>query len=199
MRYFQQLPKIVHTDSNGIQSVVIDLLPRTSIIQSLLTNPLLYYNYDVQEGDTPEIVADKYYGDSYRYWLVLYANQMIDPQWSWPLSYAQFAAYMNNKYSTTNVYSTIYEYQKIITKYDAYSQTTTVDIIVIDEFDYNILVPYSTTVNTSTGPVGIQVTKNAQSVYDYELQINEKKRNIKIINKIYANQIELEFKSLMKQ
>ena len=43
MRYFQQLPKIVHTDSNGIQSVVIDLLPRTSIIQSLLTNPCLLY------------------------------------------------------------------------------------------------------------------------------------------------------------
>jgi len=199
MRYFQQLPKIVYTDTNGIQSAIINLLPRTSIIQTLLTNPLIYYTYDVQEGDTPEIVADKYYGDSYRYWLVLYANQMIDPQWSWPLSYAQFAAYMSNKYPATNVYSTIYEYQKIITKYDANSQTTTIDTIAIDQSDYNTLFPYSTTVNTSTGPVGIKVTKNAQSIYDYELQVNENKRNIKIINKIYANQIEAEFKSLMKQ
>lgn len=199
MKYFQQLPKIIQTDLNGIKSVVINLLPRSSVIQTILTNPLLYYTYDIQEGDTPEIVADKYYGDSYRYWLVLYANQMIDPQWSWPLSYTQFNAYIVDKYPTTDVYSTIYEYQKIVTKYDVNSQTTTNDIFVIDESDYNDLVPYSTTVNTSTGSVGIKVTKNAQSIYDYELQVNENKRNIKIINKIYANQIEKEFKSLMAQ
>jgi hypothetical protein len=199
MRYFQQLPKIVYTDTNGVKSAIINLLPRSSIISTLLTNPLLYYTYDVQEGDTPEIVADKYYGDSYKYWLVLYANQMIDPQWSWPLSYAQFNSYMNDKYPTTDVYNTVYAYQKIVTKYDANSQTTTIDTFTIDQSDYNILVPYSTTVNTSTGPVGIQVTKNAQSIYDYELQVNENKRNIKIINKIYANKIETEFKSLMKQ
>jgi len=198
MRYFQQLPKIVYTDSNGVQSAIINLLPRSSIISTLLTNPLIYYTYDVQEGDTPEIVADKYYGDSYRYWLVLYANQMLDPQWSWPLSYAQFAAYMNSKYSPTQ-FNNIHAYQKIVTKYDANSQTTTVDTFTIDQSDYNTLIPYSITVNTSTGPVGIQVTKNAQSIYDYELQVNENKRNIKIINVIYANQIEAEFKSLMKQ
>jgi hypothetical protein len=200
MRYFQQLPKIVYTDPNtGIKSVTIDLLPRSSIIQTLLANPLLYYNYDVQEGDTPEIVADKYYGDSYRYWLILYANQMLDPQWSWPLSYAQFNVYMNDKYSNTDVYATVYEYQKIVTKYDANSQATTTDTFVIDENDYNLLFPYNTTVNTITGPVGIKVTKNAQSIYDYELQVNENKRNIQIINKLYANQIESEFKSLMGQ
>jgi len=199
MRYFQQLPKIVYTDPNtGIKSVIIDLLPRASVIQTILTNPLLYYTYDVQEGDTPEIVADKYYGDSYRYWLVLYANQMLDPQWSWPLSYAQFSVYMNNKYTPTE-YNNIHAYQKIITKYDVNSQTTTVDIIVIDENDYNLLFPYSTTITTSTGPVAIQVTKNAQSMYDYELQLNENKRSIKIINKLYANQIESEFKTLMAQ
>ena len=59
--------------------------------------------------------------------------------------------------------------------------------------------PYTTTVNTVTGPVSIQVTKNIQSVYDYELQMNENKRNIQIINKIYADQIESEFKNLMAQ
>jgi len=199
MKYFQQLPKIIYTDSNGIKSIITNLLPRSSVIQTILTNPLLYYTYDVQEGDTPEIVADKYYGDSYRYWLVLYANQMFDPQWSWPLSYAQFDAYINNKYPTTDVYNTVYSYQKIINKYDINSQTITTDIIVMDQSDYNILVPYSTTVNTTTGRVEIQVTKNAQSIYDYELQVNENKRNIKIINRIYADQIETEFKSLMAQ
>jgi len=199
MKYFQQLPKIIYTDPNGIKSVITNLLPRSSVIQSILTDPLLYYTYDVQEGDTPEIVADKYYGDSYRYWLVLYANQMFDPQWSWPLSYAQFDAYMNSKYPTTDVYNTVYVYQKIITKYDINSQTTTTDIIVIDESDYNTLIPYSVTVNTITGRVEIQVTKNVQSIYDYELQVNEKKRNIKIINRIYANQVETEFKTLMAQ
>jgi nucleoid-associated protein YgaU len=98
MQYFNTLPKIIKTDANRNSVIMTDLMARCSIIPEILNNPMVYYDYDVQDGDTPEIVAYKYYGDSYRYWIVLFANQITDPQWDWPLSSNDFDAYITNKY-----------------------------------------------------------------------------------------------------
>ncbi len=76
MQYFDTLPKIIQTDNVGISRVFTNLLARASIIPDVLKNPLVYYSYDIQEGDTPETIAYKYYGDSYRYWIVLFANEL---------------------------------------------------------------------------------------------------------------------------
>ena len=65
-------------------------MARASVIPSVLNNALVYYSYDVQDGDTPEIIAYKYYGDVNRFWIVLYCNQLNDPQWDWPLSSNKF-------------------------------------------------------------------------------------------------------------
>ena len=75
MKYFETLPKIVQTENFSAQ-LMTNIMARASVIPSLLTNPLVYYEYDIQDGDTPEIVAQKYYGDSYAYWVVLYTNQI---------------------------------------------------------------------------------------------------------------------------
>ena len=64
MKYFNSIPKISTSDNNGNSIVLTNLLARVDIKQSLLRNPSLFYQYDLQEGDTPEIVAAKYYGDS---------------------------------------------------------------------------------------------------------------------------------------
>ena len=107
MQYFKTLPKLISTN-NGNSILLTNLLVRSSIIQNLLTNSLVFYKYDIQDGDTPEIVAYKYYGDAYRYWIVLFSNQMLDPQWDWPLNSINFQNYIVNKYTTFNPYSTIH-------------------------------------------------------------------------------------------
>ena len=77
MQYFDTLPKIIQTDNVGVSRVFTNLMARASIIPDVLKNPLVYYQYDIQEGDTPEIIAHKYYGESYRYWIVLFANEIF--------------------------------------------------------------------------------------------------------------------------
>ena len=89
MQYFSTLPKIVYIDKDQTSRVYTNLMSRADIIPSLLDNPLVFYTYDIQDEDTPEIVASKYYGDVNRHWLVLYANQILDPQWQWPLTSQQ--------------------------------------------------------------------------------------------------------------
>ena len=197
MQYFDTLPKVVYTQ-NGVSSVYTNLLARVSVIPQLLKDPLIYYSYDIQEGDTPEIIAHKYYGDSYRYWIVLFANELLDPQWDWPMTYKIFEQYLADKYPSTNIYSEIEYYEKVITQYDVDTQTTTINRVRIDEDVYNGLpVTQTATYILPTGPVTITTERNAVSIYDYELNQNEAKRNIKILNSIYVNQFEEQFKQLL--
>jgi hypothetical protein len=197
MQYFDTLPKVIYTE-NGVSSVYTNLLARVSVIPQILKDPLIYYTYDIQEGDTPEIIAHKYYGDSYRYWIVLFANQLLDPQWDWPMTSKVFEQYLAEKYPSTNVYSEIEYYEKVITQYDVDTQTTTINKVRIDEDTYNSLpVTQKATYTLPTGPVTITTERNAVSIYDYELEQNEAKRNIKILNSIYVNQFEEQFKQLL--
>jgi hypothetical protein len=198
MKYFNTLPKISYVDKNGVSTYYTNLLSRASLIPSTLTNVLSFYEYSIQDEDTPEIIAHKYYGSVDRFWMVLYANQINDPQWDWPLSGRKFEKYVKAKYG--NTLDDLHHYEMVITKSieGSLSETTT-EKHVISEEDYNALVPQET--HTYTLPeevVTITTTKQEVSNYEYEILENEKKRNIKLLNKDYATQLEKEFMKLMK-
>ena len=198
MQYFDSLPKIVHINEFGVSKVMTNIMARVSIIPQILNNPAIYYEYNIQDGDTPEIIAHKYYGDSYRYWLVLFANQLMDPQWDWPLSGNELSAYLVKKYGENyNTYSEIHHYEKIITQFDYGTNITTTNKVTVSEDIYNAIVPQTNYFSLPTGDVSIAVDKSAVSVYDYENDLNEQKRNIKILNAAYVNKVEEEFKKLM--
>jgi hypothetical protein len=206
MKYFATLPYIITTDPHGNQIAARNLLVRTSIIPQLLSSPSLYYQYDIQEGDTPEIIASKYYGDPYRYWLVLFANQIFDAQWQWPLSYQRFNDYITDKYgSITAAQATPYQYQKTISTTDSITQNTTTDIYVIDSNTYTNLIESTQVINlqptkwNQNASITIVTTKQNLSTYDWELQQNENRRSIKIINSGFVSQFEAQFESLVNR
>lgn len=208
MLYFDTLPKIVTVDNNNNPVIATNLLSRASIIQNLLVNPALFYTYDIQDGDTPEIVASKYYGDPYRYWLVLFSNQILDPQWQWPLSSVQFESYMEDKYGalaagnnqTMVAYTQtiVQEYRKIYTSYDSTTANTTTINYTIDQNTYTNLITGTQTVNLPSGASCIiTIEKTPIDLYTYEVEQNETKRTINLINSIYAGQFEQQLDSLM--
>lgn len=197
MQYFDSFPKIIYTNNSGVPKITTNIMARASMLPSILKNPVVYYQYDLQEDDTPEIVAHKYYGSSYRYWIVLFANQLLDPQWDWPLNSKVFYRYIQSKYPNIETTSEIHHYEKIITQFDVNTQTETIQKIKIDEADYILLLETSGTIETPTGPVKISITKRPVSIYDYELSLNEAKRTINILNKRYVDQLETEFQNLM--
>ena len=195
MKYFQSLPLMLRTNDKGQRQTLINLTARASMIQSLLKNPLLFYTYDIQDGETPEIIAHRYYDNSYRYWLILFANEMLDPQWDWPLTSKDFEKYIDENF--VDPYTTVKYWEKIITQYDVESQTTEENVINVDEDVYNTIVTGTQTYNLPTGQVSITTDKREVSVYQYELDTNEKKRNIKILNSAYVDEIETELVNLM--
>ena len=196
MQYFNTLPKVVYTDAKGKSQLFTNLMARASVIPSFLKNPILYYDYDIQEGDTPEIIAHKYYGDSYRYWIVLFANQMMDPQWDWPLTSNQFNDYMMSKYPNINTNATHHHYTRTITTYDETTLTTNKNTVIVNDVIYAIGVGVRQ-FSLPTGNVTVTTSKNDVSVYDYEWQLNEDKRNIKLLNSQYVTQFEAELEGLM--
>lgn len=201
MKYFNSLPFLTTTDNNGNSIALRNLLIRTEMIPQLAKNPLVFYQYTLQEGDTPEIVANKYYGDPFRYWIVMYGNpNMLDAQSDWPLTTQQFLLYLNDKYmevSNNNVLSytqgTVHHYEKVVTTIDNTSQTTAIKTVEIDENTYNNLQTFTNTV----GSVTYSVSGNAVSIYDYENQLNESKRNINLINNTYASAMETQYQLLV--
>lgn len=196
MQYFNTLPKIIQTDNTGNSRIFTNLMARVSMIPEILKNPLVYYSYDIQDGDTPEIIAFKYYGDTYRYWIVLFANELLDPQWNWPMNQNVFSEYLAQKYPNDNPQD-FHHYEKTITQFDVNTNTTTTNTVVIDEVDYNNTTPGTTTYSLPTGDVVVTTELSIVSIHDYEFKLNEAKRNIKILNSIYVDQVESEFKKLM--
>jgi hypothetical protein len=208
MKYFNSLPYLTNTDSNGNTYLLRNILIRTQLIPQLASNPLLFYKYQLQDSDTPEIVANKYYGDSFRYWIVLHGNpSKMDPQGDWPLNSEQFTAYLIDKYSEeaggdnlvlSYTQGTIHHYEKLITTVDGETQTTSIKDVWIDENTYNSLIPYT---KQQTFPDGSKITysvlSKAISIYDYENGVNEAKRNINLINSSYANQVEKQYQTLV--
>lgn len=209
MLYFDSFPLVVASDYKNNAILLTNLMARVDIIPSLLKNPLLFYSYDLKDSDRPDILAHKYYDDSDKYWMVLYANQIMDPLYDWPLNSQQFDAYLKNKYSEAAggdafvlayVSSTIQEYRKIITTYDSISLETTTKTVVVDLTTYNSITAASTTKTFSSGAsVTRTISKSAVSIYDYEIELNEAKQNIKLINSAYSNQLEKDLKTLMAQ
>ena len=209
MLYFNSFPLVVASDYKNNAILLTNLMARVDIIPSLLKNPLLFYSYDLKDSDRPDILAHKYYDDSDKYWMILYANEIMDPLYDWPLNSQQFDAYLKNKYSEaaggdafvlTYITSTVQEYRKIITTYDSTSLETTTKTVVVDLTTYNSITAASTTKTFSSGAsVTRTLSKSAVSIYDYEIELNEAKQNIKLINSSYSNQLENDLKTLMAQ
>jgi len=200
-KYFSKFPNINYS-INGLNGVILkDIMVRIKMSDSILNNTLLYYKYDIQEGDTPEIVAEKYYGDAEKHWLVLMSNSIMDPFYEWPLTYQQFLSFINDKYgSQATALSTIHHYEKIVTSFDNFSNVTTTNVYRIDLTAYNSMQaePLSVTKTFANGK-SVRVTTSRRIVdsYEYENTLNESRRNIQLLNASFAYQAEQELNRLL--
>jgi hypothetical protein len=208
MFYFNTLPKVLTPDQNGIPILMTNLLARAKLIDELKDNTMLFYNYTIKDGDTPEIIADKYYGDSYKYWIVLYSNNLLDPLWDWPMEYNQFISYLNSKYSTEAesadltpfeyMQLTVYSYEKVVNTTDKSTDAVTTIYQKITEDEYTTLVPTTNTYKPdNVNEVSVDISKRIVSIYDYEYELNERKRQIQIMNIAYVADMEKRFEELM--
>jgi|LakMenE18May11ns_1017448.scaffolds.fasta_scaffold9957712_7 hypothetical protein len=94
---------------------VTNIFHRLGVVRDVINNIGSYIVYDIEDGDTPEIVAHKVYGDAGGFWLILLANNIMDGQFEWPLDPNSFNQFVIEKYgSIENALITPHHYEKVI-------------------------------------------------------------------------------------
>ena len=173
--YFDSFPVIFY-DSSGdlIFKDVTNLLRRVGLRTKVRTNSLLYDTYNVKEGETPEMIAHKLYGDTELHWIILLVNEVTDRYHQWPMTTPQFLDFINDKYDNPDG---IHHYETTQTSGD-----TKVKIVVFNEVDEDAY-------------TGLTPITNRE----YEENEQDKKRQIKLLDPSYVNAFVSEFKLLMEE
>ena len=97
--YFDSFPLIQYDAAGtGTPKDVTNILRRVAVRSKIKNQTALYDTYDVKEGETPEIIAHRLYGDAQLHWIVMLFNDITDRYHDWPMTTPQFLAYVNDKY-----------------------------------------------------------------------------------------------------
>ena len=155
--------------------------------------------YIIQDGDTPEILAYKLYGSSERHWIILLYNDIIDPLFDWPLQQSVLNNFIENKYGSISwAQSNVKNYQKITTRTDNYSGTVQTDIVNVDANTYaNVIISTNSYTLGDGNSITVDISKQTQSYYDYEVDLNDSKKTIKILQDQFVLPAEQEFKTII--
>lgn len=212
-KFFRYFPNTSYTLNDINAETVKNILVKISFEKEFRDNSVLYYEYFVNEGDTPDIIAHKIYGSSENNWIILLLNEMLHPQFDWPLDSKSLSKYIDKKYQseeyannstegagTTWSQLNIKEYFLVETKRNQRLD----EQISVEKFSISSNVYANTTTSTSNytladgTPVSVMITKESISYYDYEVEKNENKRSIKILKPDFLPSVEEELQRILR-
>lgn len=210
--YYPRTPYVSSTDSSGVE-VVTNIITRFGFEKKLKENTNAFYKYTIKDSDTPEIIARKIYGNTERHWIVLLFNDIIDPQFDWPLRYENFTSYVNEKYSSSEYADTantsvsglswaqnvsnVQSYYKVVTRTSA-DGTQIQEKLEVDANTYaNIGTSQVSYTLSDSSTIVESITTETKTYYEYENELNEAKREIKILKEPFVPEVEKEFKRVI--
>ena len=98
-KYFENFPLISYSLDEGVSSFVMtDFFRRVKADANSILGSSAYYEYQLADGDTPEILAHKLYGDPNLHWVILITNETIDPRFDWAQTQNSLTNYIRDKY-----------------------------------------------------------------------------------------------------
>lgn len=225
MAFFEFFPKTFYSFNLEDRDVKVatNIFSRISVRQEVLNNLYSYYKYQLQDGDTPEIVAQKEYNNPQFHWVICYINRLTDPVFDFPMPRDALERYIVKKYDYSNIanaYTEISHYVEMVesTVNEVNGPSTTSvsnNTVTLRQYDYtsNTLIlktPNSSTwansvirANTANANSAVVATLNVKStivpvtVYEYEDQLNEEKRQIKLLKQEYVEVMTNELSSVL--
>ena len=178
MKYFNQFPGIDYDlKGDGNRTIVTDIFRRVKARSKSVENVSAFDKYDVQEGEKPEDVAYKMYGDSDYFWVITLVNNIVNRFYDWPLDEYSFQQYVADKYANPDG---IHHYE--ITQSSG-RQT--------GEGPSD----YSHKIECNATDVGAESVSNIE----YERRLQDEKRNIKLLDPNYLPLFLEEFEKLTRE
>lgn len=186
---------------------VKNIFRRAKIRDDFFKNAVVFTKYKIIGEERPEQVSEKIYGSPIYDWVVLTSNNILNVRTEWPLSDSEFTSFLERKYTEAEL-SSPHHYETVEIRdtrgklivpagkiVDSnFTVTYSEDALEYSILDYyktdstaakndSLLLKYNTTVAylnqqaiITTNPVKMV------SVYEYEIQQNDKKRNIYVLN-----------------
>ena len=175
MSYFDRFPLMAY-DMKGNQQYKLlpNILRRVKLRAGIRAGSFLFDNYDVVDGERPEDVAFKIYGDAELHWVILMTNNVTDRYYQWPLSQPQFQEHITDKYGAGNE-DAVHHYEK------------TQDSGPTSSSDFSHLV------ECNEGDEGFGIISNR----DYEYRKQDEYRQIRILDKRFLDSFLEEFDNLI--
>ncbi len=184
--YFRSIPSTSYdiwgTEPRNYQSVT-NIMKRVKFKPEVIEDISEYYPYIVKDGERPDIISYVQYDTVAFAYLILLINDIQDPIFDWPLSTQQFEQFISNKYgSLESAMATTKNYYQIVRA--EVPRTGIAERIpevkfIVDETTYNSLDPE---------------LRTTRSVYDWEEELNNDKKEIKLINPNFIHDIDYQVK-----
>ena len=152
---------------------------RAEILREYKKSLAMFDEYIVQNGEKPEDVAYKWFGDAELHWVILMTNNVVDRYYGWPLNSVQFAEFLTDKYGAGN--------EDAIHHYEVTQDSGRTSGQGPDDYSHKV------EVNSDTD--------NASSISnrEYEERIQDSKRQIKLLDKAFLGDFIDEFDRLIAE
>ena len=176
MAYFSRFPMLVY-DIAGTEKYKLlpNILKRVKLRSGIRSGSFMFDNYDVADGERPEDIAFKLYGDSELHWVILMTNNITDRFYQWPLTQPQFQEHLKDKYGAGNE-DAVHHYEITQTSGPTSSR------------DYSHMVECNSDEDNPT------IISNR----DYEQRKQDEYRQIRLLDKRYLGVFTEEFDNLIK-
>ena len=164
---------------DGVFKLLPDILRRVKLRSGIKAGAFIFTEYDVRDGEKPEDVAVKWFGDPEYHWVILMTNNITDRYYQWPLTQPQFQNFIEDKYGIASIDS-IHHYEITQTS----GRTTS-----------NGPNDYSYLVECNSDEDGASPVTNRE----YEQRLQDKFRSIRLLDQRYLPTFVSEFEALIKE
>ena len=219
MPYFNELPNIAyqsplsHKNSSTDYIVIKNIFRRTKLADYLKDAASIFQKFVIGDGDRPDTIAAKIYGDSRLDYVVVLMAGITNIRHQWPLQDYQVYDYALSKYGSEEKMNEIKYHQTFEIRDEQDRQILPPDLIVDADFKIDGTAhkyPSSTryTIRTEAGyrqlddkdefTVATDNIARAVTNLEYEYSENEKKREIEILNSGYLQTFLNDLRDIMR-
>ncbi len=195
MTYFREVSDLLYQSQQPNRNSSYDyvrvknLFRRAKIRDDYFENINVFTKYKIIGEERPEQVAEKIYGSPEYDWIVLISNNIINVRTEWPLSDGEFSEYVYRKFSEDEL-NDVHHYETT-SVYDSRGKLIVPGGKIVDQgfsvtyYDDNLK---QSITNTPVKTV---------SIYENEIQKNDKKRNIYLLRNRYLQAAMDDMKTIM--
>tara|TARA_B100002019_G_scaffold259305_1_gene244614 strand:+ start:2016 stop:2687 length:672 start_codon:yes stop_codon:yes gene_type:complete len=172
-------------------TLVKNLFKRAKIRDDIFNDLSFFTKYKIVGDDRPDNVAYELYRDARYDWVVLLANNVMNVATEWPKDQVSFYNYMIRKYGDESKFNEIHHYETV-------EIMDTLDRVVVRG---GLEVPGDYVISYYDSGLDAQVTTTETTVsftnYQYEISLEDEKRNIFVLKPEYLAVIKNDLDDIM--